>query len=186
MLEPTFLKNQLQTKGITEMKKTVLLIGLLATSLFLTPQAEAKGKAEKEIRALEDRLMAAFKAKDLDGVMANYAGDDSLFVFDVIPPRQYVGAKAYRKDFEDFFALVSGDIIASEISDLSIIASGKIAFSHSVQHIAWTGKDGKKWDVTIRVTDGYRKIDGKWLIVQEHVSVPVNPDTSIGDWTSKP
>ena len=28
--------------------------------------------------------------------------------------------------------------------------------------------------MTVRVTDVYRKIDGKWLIVQEHVSVPID------------
>jgi hypothetical protein len=31
-----------------------------------------------------------------------------------------------------------------------------------------------------------RKIDGKWLIVMEHVSVPVNFNTMKPDLTSKP
>jgi len=34
--------------------------------------------------------------------MKAYVDDESLVVFDVIPPRQYVGAKAYRKDWEAF------------------------------------------------------------------------------------
>ena len=40
--------------------------------------------------------------RDLDGVMAAYVPDDSLFVFDVVPLREYVGYKAYRDDWKGF------------------------------------------------------------------------------------
>jgi ketosteroid isomerase-like protein len=43
----------------------------------------------------------------------------SLFVFDCIPPRQCVGAKAYRKDFEDFLAQYPGPN-KFKVSDLSV------------------------------------------------------------------
>jgi len=36
------------------------------------------------------------------------------------------------------------------------------------------------------VSDVYRKIHGKWLIVQEHVSVPVDLNTGKPDLLSKP
>jgi hypothetical protein len=38
----------------------------------------------------------------------------------------------------------------------------------------------------VRVTDVYRKLKGKWLIVQEHVSVPVDLATQKPDLLSKP
>ena len=38
-------------------------------------------------------------------------------------------------------------------------------------------RDGKTLDLTVRVTDVYRKIGGKWLIVHERVSVPVDLTT---------
>ena len=41
-------------------------------------------------------------------------------------------------------------------------------------------------DLTVRVTDVYKKIKGKWLIVHEHVSVPVDLDTDKPDLQSKP
>jgi len=37
-----------------------------------------------------------------------------------------------------------------------------------------------------RVTDVYRKIKGNWLIVREHVSVPVDLNTGKPDLSSKP
>jgi ketosteroid isomerase-like protein len=48
------------------------------------------------------------------------------------------------------------------------------------------GKDGNPIDMTLRLTDVLRKIKGKWLIVHEHVSVPVDVATGKADLTSKP
>ncbi len=46
--------------------------------------------------------------------------------------------------------------------------------------------NGKALELTVGVTDVYRKINGKWLIVHEHVSVPVDPNTGQADLQSKP
>ena len=47
-------------------------------------------------------------------------------------------------------------------------------------------KDGKPLDLTVRVTDVYKKINGKWLVVHEHVSWPVDLATGQADFSSKP
>jgi hypothetical protein len=49
-----------------------------------------------------------------------------------------------------------------------------------------TAKDGSKFNLTVRVTDCYRKLNGQWLITQEHVSVPVDLNTGKPDLASKP
>src|SRR5215831_7725046 len=92
--------------------------------------------------------------------MGSYFPDESLFVFDAIPPRQYVGAKAYRKDLEDFFASFPGPAETFEIADLNVVTNGNLGFSHSIQRSVFTDKDGKKLDITLRVTDAYRKVNG--------------------------
>jgi hypothetical protein len=38
----------------------------------------------------------------------------------------------------------------------------------------------------VRVTDGYRKFGSEWLIVLEHVSVPVDLATGKADFASNP
>ncbi len=73
-----------------------------------------------------------------------------------------------------------------EISDLAVTADGSLGFSHSIQHLTGKNKKGKPVDLTVRVTDAYRKINGNWLVVQEHVSVPVNLETRKPDLASKP
>jgi len=72
------------------------------------------------------------------------------------------------------------------LTDLDVVADRNLAYSHSIQHVAGTDKQGKKLDLTVRVTDVYKKARGRWLIVHEHVSVPVDLDTGKPDLTSKP
>ena len=43
----------------------------------------------------EYRLAAAVEARNLDAIMKSYISDETLFVFDVIPPRQ--GTSAPRR-----------------------------------------------------------------------------------------
>jgi uncharacterized protein (TIGR02246 family) len=152
---------------------------------IMTFGAPAHADARADITALEDRFVAAFKAKDVDAIMRVYAPGQVLVVFDVVPPRQYVGAAAYRKDWQNFFENFSGPITV-ELTDLDIGADRNLAYSHSIQRVAGTDKQGKKLDLTVRVTDVYQKIRGRWFIVHEHVSVPVDLDTGKPDLASKP
>lgn len=169
------------------MKKLLITAAVLAfgVAMYASLRVEAKTDDKAEIAALEHHLISSIRTKDLDGVMSVYVPDDSLFVFDVIPPRQYVGASAYREDWKGVLASFNGSINA-EISDLKITASNNLGFGHSIQHMTGTDRSGKNVDWTFRVTDCYRKINGKWLIVHEHYSVPVDLQTAKADLTSKP
>lgn len=160
-----------------------LFIGMLLACIAL--RADAQSNDERAIRALNQRFGAAVNARDLNKIMSVYIADESLFVFDVVPPRQYVGAEAYRKDFEEFLGLFPGPI-KFMASDLSITAAGTLGYSHRIDTWNVTDKKGKPVKLVFRVTDVYRKINGRWLIVHEHVSWPVDPDTGKADMLSKP
>ncbi len=138
-----------------------------------------------ELRALEDRFMTAFRAKDVNTIMQFCVPDESLVVFDVHPPRQVNGAQAYRKDWEEFFNLFAGPLEA-DISEVEATAGGDVAYVRSIHHVIGTMKTGKKRDFTVRVTDCFKKVNGKWLIAHTHVSVPVDMVTGKADVESKP
>jgi uncharacterized protein (TIGR02246 family) len=163
-------------------------IGGLIVAILVAgaPRTSGGNKDEQEIRALYDRWAAAFRAKDVDTIMRNYAAGQELFVFDVTPPRQHVGFDDYKKDYQDFFAAFPGPVDRLEIQELSIVTDGKLAYSHCVEPVTVTAKDGSKFSIKLRITDGLRKINGKWLITQEHVSVPVDLETGKADLASKP
>jgi uncharacterized protein (TIGR02246 family) len=157
----------------------------LAIAVSLLPAAADAGAGdEAQIKALEGRFAAAFNAKDIDAIMKVYVPGGSLVVFDVVPPRQYVGAAAYRKDWETFLATLKGPV-KFEISDLAVAADRSLGYSHSIQHVSGTDANGKPVDLTVRVTDIYRKLNGRWLIAHEHVSVPVDLGTDKPDLSSK-
>lgn len=151
-----------------------------AAASFAAPTGD-----EAAIRALEDRFITAFNAGDVDAMMKNYVPDKSLVVFDVVPPRQHLGAEAYRHAWVGFFAHFKGTPKIA-IADLGIAVDGNVGFSHSIQRVTGTDKQGQSVDRTVRVTDGYRKIRGDWLIALEHISVPVDLATGKPDLTSKP
>ena len=156
-----------------------------ATACFSPSVATAAPDDEAAIRALEDRFAAAFNAGDVNAIMKSYVPDQSLVVFDLVPPRQYVGADAYRKDWVELLGMFKGPP-KFDITDLAITVEGNLGFSHSIQHVSGTDTKGQPIDLTVRVTDGYRKIGGDWLIVLEHVSVPVDLATGKPDFSSKP
>ena len=163
--------------------------GAIACAIFvalsaLTFGTPARADARGDIKALEDRFVAAFRAKDLDAIMKAYAPGQALVVFDVVTPRQYVGAAAYRKDWQTFLGSLDGPITV-ELTDLDVGADRNLAYSHSVQRVTGTDKQGKKLDMTLRVTDVYQRIRGRWLVIHEHVSVPVDLDTGTPDLASK-
>jgi ketosteroid isomerase-like protein len=167
------------------MKSLQLALVLGAAVIATTSAASAADADVAKLKALEARFADAVAAKDLDGIMKVYVPDDSLFVFDVIPPRQYVGAKAYRKDWDEFLKTVPGPLQFT-VTDVSVTAEGPFGYGHSIQHLAGKDASGQQIDLTVRVTDVYRKIKGQWLIVQEHVSVPVDLTTGKPDLASKP
>lgn len=133
-------------------------------------------KNEAEIRALWDQWAKAFKARDLDGIMALFAPGDAVVAYDIVPPLQYAGKDAYRKDYAEFLAQYVGPIEV-EYRDMRVVADAHVAFIHALERLSGTMKNGQKTDLWLRATSGLRKIDGKWLILHDHVSVPVDFDS---------
>ena len=64
-----------------------------------------------------------------------------------------------------------------EIIDLNITAAVALGFSRRIDARPLTDNDDKRVDLVFRVTDVYRTINGKWLIIHEHMSFPVAPAT---------
>lgn len=126
--------------------------------------------AEALIRQRVEDLVKALHAKDIDGVMSVYA--PNLVSFDVAPPLRYVGAENKRRTWLEAFAVFRS--IDYEVRDLTVTMHGDQAFVHSLNHITGTRASGQTTDLWVRCTACFRRIDGVWLIVHDHVSVPVD------------
>jgi ketosteroid isomerase-like protein len=126
---------------------------------------------ETLIRKRVEDLAKAIGAKDIDRVMALYARD--LVSFDLTPPLRRYGTDEKRRAWQEVFAASSGPI-AYEVRDLTVTTNGEVAFVHSLNHINSTLPSGPV-DMWLRWTACFRQIDGVWLVVHDHVSVPADP-----------
>ena len=137
-----------------------------------------------QIRKGAEEWAKAIHDKDVGRVMSHYA--PHVLTFDLAPPLQYKGPAAARKQaLAAWFTTWDGPI-GYEIRDLEIETGGDIAFAHSLNRISGTKTDGEKTDVWVRSTVGYRKIDGTWLVIHEHASVPFDMKTFKASLDLKP
>jgi uncharacterized protein (TIGR02246 family) len=139
------------------------------------PTTQNKASDEAQIRQLIDDWGKALHTKDLTTLMSYYAPD--ILTFDILPPLQYRGVEAYRKNFQAWFAAVHGPI-DYETRDLRITMGEDVAFCHSLNRVTSTMTTGETTQTWVRVTVGFQKIDGTWKITHEHVSVPCDMETS--------
>lgn len=136
-----------------------------------TTTGKNKADDEAQIRQQINNFVKAFCTKDLKLMMSLFSSD--VVSFDIIPPLQYVGSDVYAKVWEETFALFQGPIDI-EIRDLKITSDEHVAFSYCFLQLSATMKSGNKIDYWERLTCCFKKIDNKWLIVHEHVSLPAD------------
>lgn len=164
------------------MKRYQLLIAMVAILIAVASTssvARAAGDAKAQITEIEHKLIAATTA---DQALAYY-DPNKVSVFDFEPPLQYVGEKAVRADFANFFN--NAKDVKGEFLQIDVITDGRLGIVNSIQHFTWTGKDGKPMAATLRVTDSLHKVGGQWKIFHSHISVPVDPATGMAQMNLK-
>jgi ketosteroid isomerase-like protein len=138
------------------------------------------------LRSLEQNFVESFQAKDVQRIMSCFVPSEDLLVFDLSAPRQHAGYDAYTKDWQGFAKRTVGPL-AVTMSDLVVRTDGgDLAYSHSIVHVAGKSANGRAMDHNARVTHVYQRVNGEWLIVHEHVSVPIDMATGTPDFQSKP
>jgi PhnB protein len=130
-------------------------------------------RAEAEIRRVIEDWAEALRAKDIDRLWSHHA--DDFLSFDLAPPLQH--GPEQRKELETWFQTWRGPI-GYEVRDLSVVADGDVAFSHSLNHLRGRRSDGEEADVWFRATLCFRRLDGRWKVAHEHTSVPFYMDGS--------
>jgi ketosteroid isomerase-like protein len=151
----------------------ISILALICIPLLWTWQTHVVASDETQIRRQIDAFAKAFRAKDIDGVMSLYA--PAIVTFDLVPPLQY---HACRKPWQKTFASYEG-AMDYEIHNLCITTGEDVAFSHSLNRMGGTMKNGQKTEVWVRWTACFREINGSWLITHEHVSVPADLESGL-------
>jgi uncharacterized protein (TIGR02246 family) len=131
---------------------------------------------EARVRQLINKMAEAIRAMDFEGLEACFAPD--MVSFDVAgPPLQTLGAKAKLNNWAVAF-MVFRPPLGYEIRDLTVTVGDDVAFAHSLNRLSGTSRIGDGIGPWVRYTAGLRKIDGRWFIAHDHVSLPVDFPTS--------
>jgi uncharacterized protein (TIGR02246 family) len=137
---------------------------------MLTRQPDAT-KDEPDVRALIDTLVQAIRDKDIEGAMAVFAPE--VVSFDLGPPLRHGGGEAFLRRWRALFDAYDGPI-DYELRDLVIEAGDGVAFAHSLNRTAGTLRGRQRSERWLRWTACLARVEGRWRIVHEHVSVPVD------------
>jgi ketosteroid isomerase-like protein len=132
----------------------------------------------QEIRDLIHDRAARLTAGDVPGMLAHHA--PQLVDYNLAPP--LVGPADGRdpKPVEAWIETFEGPP-RREVTRLEVTRDGDVAFATSIDSLTATPR-GTTSPFTLwhRVTLGLRRIDGRWLIVHEHQSVPFYMDEAMG------
>lgn len=128
---------------------------------------------EAAIHGIIDDRRKALRAKDAHALTVHDA--PNILSYDLAPPLLTTGSDL--ASIEDWFATWDGPIDC-EVHGLSIVSGDGVAWSTSLNRMRGSKTDGTRVDLWLRATAGYRKIEGRWLVAHDHVSVPFYMDGS--------
>ncbi|MEU5725932.1 nuclear transport factor 2 family protein [Micromonospora sp. NPDC047738] len=132
---------------------------------------------EDAIRRQINAIAEAIGAKDLESLEQVYAAD--VVSYDIEPPLQHLGIEAKLKNWAHVFLVF--ERATYEVRDLSLVLGDDLALGYAFARLSGTLKNGTATNgMWVRVTYGFRKTDGAWLITHDHVSVPLDIQSGNG------
>jgi uncharacterized protein (TIGR02246 family) len=141
-------------------------LALVAGFIFISPSV-----ANESPQALQDAFMSALKANDAQGLADCYASDAVNFPVGSLIG---IGPAAVVESWNGFFAAYK--VTEASLSDDHLEVHGDTAIAWGLFTIlAEPTAGGDIVEMKGRYMDVARDIDGKWLYVADHASVPLPP-----------
>lgn len=125
------------------------------------------------VQSVFDRYVEAVKASDADALLSLYA--DDVHVFDLMEPFERHGKESSLVLIEEWLGK-DGEQQSCTIEDLHIEEAGDLAVARASVLYEVTMPDGTHHAMWNRGTWALRRIDGEWMIIMEHTSVPLGAE----------
>jgi ketosteroid isomerase-like protein len=146
------------------------LIGLVL--IILVSTATPADREEADLRALVPKIVAAWSTMDISKVAPYYAADADLAYFD-IAPLKYSNWKEYSEGAQKNLFEPNRSISAKINDDLAVHRRGSLAWATFTLAIELVSKEGAGSHLNARWTMVLEKRAKGWVVVHEHVSVPL-------------
>jgi ketosteroid isomerase-like protein len=150
---------------------SVCLFVLLALPV-MSLNARPADQDEAALRALVPKILAAWDTMDITKVEPYYATEADLTYFD-IAPLKYNNWKEYREGAQKSLFEPNRSIITTLNDDLRVHRRGSLAWATFTLGIDIVSKEGARSHLNARWTMVLEKRPKGWIVVHEHVSVPL-------------
>ncbi len=132
--------------------------------------------SERQIRALHEAWFDASRAKDLDASMAVIS--PAIVSYEHSAPLQYTDVDAIREECRIGFDQSEGEV-AWTVPDLRVHVRDDLAVSWGLNRVAVEQADGSSLVIWSRGTRVFLRQRGRWVMIHQHVSFPVDPATGL-------
>lgn len=151
-----------------------VLLALLGGSLtFVGAHAQQKAGDQATFRKLVDEYCAAWSSGNPDNAAKFYAQEDGVVFYD-LAPFSYRNWKEYRAGVQKQFFDNLASVTLTAGKELKVSRRGGVAWITVPMHLSSAAKDGKKSEADVRYTGIWERRGAHWLLVHEHLSVPMS------------
>jgi ketosteroid isomerase-like protein len=139
---------------------------------FVVARAQQPSNDDPTFRKLTSDYCAAWSTGNTDTVAKFYAQDGDLIFYDVAP-FSYHAWKEYVPGVHKTLLDGAAELKLTAGDDLRVTRRGSVAWTVVPMHFRENTKDGKVIEAELRYTGIWEKRGSNWLLVHEHVSVPM-------------
>ena len=165
---------QMNRSGKAILALTLVLMVALANVIEAKAPARRAQAADAEFKKLIADYYAAWSQLNTDTPAKYYAKDADLVFYD-IAPMKYNGWKEYHDGVQKyFFDTASSAKLTPNMDDLRVTRRGNVAWTTVTFSLTTTAKGGgQATTLNARHTAIWERRGNQWLIVHEHISVPL-------------
>lgn len=113
---------------------------------------------------------------NMDKLIGYYADDAT--VLDIYAPGIYKGREQIYAGFAPQMSSI--ETMTHRMAEMNVATNGNFACAASQIEFDAVLKDGKKMSLSVRQLDAFKKIGNEWKIVQQHISLPIDPKSGAG------
>jgi ketosteroid isomerase-like protein len=160
-----------------------ILVAAIAAALAGCGGPAKPENAAAELKPHMEKVYAAWGTLDVAQPGQYYSKDKDILFFD-IAPMKYTGFG----EFADGFKKISSNWKSVKFTigpDFQAFKKGDIAWTAGTLHADVTLADGTTEKIDARASEVLEKRDDKWVIVSEHISMPL-PEVQKQEPTPKP
>lgn len=155
------------------MKKICLLLIVTATFLIGCQQQCNRDEEISEIQLVLEKHIIANETKNIDLIKEIWAPKEDIVIYGTDSDEKLLGWTQIRNTFLQQFEMFEEAYLSATDQKINLDCDGNTAWFSQIMNYNYTTTKGvaKRFE-GVRFTGVLEKIDGKWYIVQSHMSIP--------------